>query len=253
MGELCDGKDLFDEIVSSKHNQFCERRAAQIMYSLSNALQYLHSHRVVHRDLKPENILFGMDGTLKITDFGLAHYSWSGESENVVFNVDGDVVMSTCCGTPHYVAPEIISKKEYTDKCDVWSLGVILYVMLVGYQPFNGDSLPDIYRLIAKGKYDFKSKRWNHVSKEAKHLIDCMLTVDPKKRLDAASVQQHPWIQRYVPKVTEQNSPDSPLPRFTKMSSNQSDESDHSMGLMVDLNLEINEQSISPRTPPIIT
>ena len=110
--ELCDGKDLFDEIVSSKRNQFCERRAAQIMYSLSNALQYLHSHRVVHRDLKPENILFGMDGTLKITDFGLAHYSWSGEKENVEFSVDGDVVMSTCCGTPHYVAPEIISKKE---------------------------------------------------------------------------------------------------------------------------------------------
>ena len=110
--DLCDGKDLFDEIVSSKHNQFDEQRAAQIVYALSNALQYLHSHRVVHRDLKPENILFGMDGTLKITDFGLAHYSWPGESENITFSIDGEVLMSTCCGTPHYVAPEIISKNE---------------------------------------------------------------------------------------------------------------------------------------------
>jgi len=223
--ELCDGKDLFDAIVCSKNNQFTEHRAALIVWSLSNALRYLHSHGVVHRDLKPENILFGVDGTLKITDFGLAHSTWPGEGENVTLSMDGEVVMTTCCGTPHYVAPEIISKNEYTSKVDVWSLGVILFVMLVGYQPFNGESLPDIYKLIASGSYSFSSRRWLSVSKEAKQLIASMLAVDPKKRLDAAGVLSHCWIRKHVA--------DSP----------QSRPSSDSLGMA-----ELEEDSVSPRS-----
>eukprot|EP00488_Nonionellina_sp_1-RS-2012_P002075 TRINITY_DN376_c0_g1_i1.p1 TRINITY_DN376_c0_g1~~TRINITY_DN376_c0_g1_i1.p1 ORF type:complete len:121 (+),score=29.50 TRINITY_DN376_c0_g1_i1:381-743(+) len=106
--------------------------------------------------------------------------------------------MNTCCGTPHYVAPEIISGKEYDCKCDSWSLGVMLYIMLVGYQPFRADSLNQIYTKIALGKFDFKSKRWNKVSKEAKHMVRCLMEVDPKKRYTMEDVRTHSWIVQNV-------------------------------------------------------
>ena len=201
--ELCDNKDLFDEIVSSKSNHFTESKSSQIIYTLSNALKYLHENKIVHRDLKPENILFGKDGNIKITDFGLAHYDLNNNNNNNDNDSDSSsssfdlMYMNTCCGTPHYVAPEIITKNEYNYKCDMWSLGVILYIMLVGYQPFNANSLNAIYKLIAKGKYNFNSRRWNNISDDAKDLVKKLLQIDPKKRYDSNDIKYHPFIIKH--------------------------------------------------------
>merc|ERR1712130_317821 len=106
--------------------------------------------------------------------------------------------MKTCCGTPHYVAPEIITQNTYNYKCDYWSLGVILFIMFVGYQPFNANSLNQIYKLIAKGKYNLNTKRWNAVSHDAKDLVQKLLEVDPEKRYSAKDIKSHPWIIKNI-------------------------------------------------------
>eukprot|EP01083_Nonionella_stella_P287496 978643_1 len=142
--ELCDGKDLFDEIACAHKTRFTEQKAAKITYDLSKVLNHLHSNGIIHRDLKPENILFGMDGNLKISDFGLASICNKLTDENSTENSDDQSsnesnesrILYTACGTPHYVAPEIVKRQYYNHKCDFWSLGVILWIMLVGYQPF---------------------------------------------------------------------------------------------------------------------
>eukprot|EP01083_Nonionella_stella_P064350 167619_1 len=187
--ELCDGKDLFDAIVETRSTGgLSEARSAQIIFELCNALQYLHSNGVIHRDLKPENILLTVNGTVKLSDFGLAHSALSSSDS---FEC---IVTNTCCGTPHYVAPEILKHQFYNYKVDLWSLGVILYLMLVAIQPFKAKTLSEIYRLIVKGRYDFESKRWNYISHEAKDLIRCLLRVDPKKRYNSQDIKCHPWI-----------------------------------------------------------
>jgi len=164
------------------------------MDSLLNALEYLHGNFIVHRDLKPENILFGTDGTPKIADFGLAHYEYGSPD----ISSSDLMIMKTCCGTPLYVAPEIILNKGYNSKCDMWSLGVILFIMLVGYQPFAADTLPEIYKVILKGKANFKSKRWSTVSKEGKNLVRCLLKTDPSKRFSVNDVRSHPWFIKHI-------------------------------------------------------
>eukprot|EP01083_Nonionella_stella_P018957 52749_1 len=196
--ELCHGKDLFDEIVSAENKCFPEQKAAEIIYSLSNALQHLHDNGIIHRDIKPENILFGIDGTIKLTDFGLAHfYNDKMFSEDTKQSYE-DTIVYTSCGTPHYVAPEVLANKGYNNKADIWSLGVILYILLVGYQPFAGNSVNDVYRLIANGDYNFNSKRWENVSESAKNLIKCLLEVDVNKRYSAKDIKFHPFIIKHM-------------------------------------------------------
>eukprot|EP00488_Nonionellina_sp_1-RS-2012_P000080 TRINITY_DN10266_c0_g1_i1.p1 TRINITY_DN10266_c0_g1~~TRINITY_DN10266_c0_g1_i1.p1 ORF type:complete len:119 (-),score=22.28 TRINITY_DN10266_c0_g1_i1:141-467(-) len=106
--------------------------------------------------------------------------------------------MNTACGIPHYIAPEVMLLCDYSKKCDLWSLGVILYLMLVGYQPFDGETSNDIYKLIAQGKYDMDSDRWNDVSVEAKDLVQFLLQIDPEKRYSAKEVIRHKWIRKYI-------------------------------------------------------
>jgi len=193
--ELCDGKDLFDKIVEATkkgRTGFTESYSAKITYIIANTLQHLNENGVVHRDIKPENILFGIDGTLKVTDFGLAHSIIPSTS-----SIDS-ILMDDTFGTPFYVAPEIVKKEWYNYKCDMWSLGVILYIMLVGYHPFRAKTLHLIYKLIINGEYNFDSRRWKKISKEAKHLISCLLEVDPKKRYSPNDVKQHQWIIKHL-------------------------------------------------------
>eukprot|EP00483_Globobulimina_turgida_P000478 UN00478 len=198
--ELCNGKDLFDEIVSTKQKHFSEKKSAEIIHALSSGLQHLHEKGAIHRDIKPENVLFGLDGTVKIADFGLAHFcrtSSDESSENASISYESSLLYTTC-GSSHYVAPEILAHKGYGNKCDTWSIGVILYILLVGYQPFYAESVCAIYKLIENGKYNFDSNRWDNISDGAKDLVACLLEVDVTKRYSANDIQCHPWIIKNI-------------------------------------------------------
>lgn len=187
--ELCEADDLYDRISKSRNGYFSETRAAFITCILARTVKYLHENFVVHRDLKPENILFTKKGVLKVSDYGLAHY----------LKIPKDLhFMHTCCGTPHYVAPEVLNTNEYTYKVDYWSIGVILYIMLCGFQPFNSHTINGMYALIIKGEYNFPSPYWTNISQDAKHCVSSLMCVDVKQRLDADQLMRHSFIIKNV-------------------------------------------------------
>ncbi|KAH7671169.1 Non-specific serine/threonine protein kinase protein [Dioscorea alata] len=191
--ELCAGGELFDRIIQKGH--FSEREAAQLIKTIVGVVQSCHSLGVMHRDLKPENFLFlsaDDDAVLKATDFGLS-----------VFYKPGDT-FSDVVGSPYYVAPEVL-RKFYGPEADVWSAGVILYILLSGVPPFWAETEAGIFRQILKGNLDFKSEPWPGISESAKDLISKMLNRDPKKRFTAHEVLCHPWI------TDDGVAPDKPL------------------------------------------
>ncbi len=166
------------------------------MKQLLSAVVYCHAKNVVHRDLKPENLLLDSqdkNALLKVIDFGTSQVFDPGKK------------MSAKIGTPMYIAPEVLSK-SYTEKCDVWSCGVILYVLLSGTQPFAGASEFEIFQKIRKGVYSMSGQRWEAVSKAAKDLVKNMMLYDPKQRYTALEALSHPWIQS---SCKEHLSPDS--------------------------------------------
>lgn len=184
--ELVKGGDLFDAI--SKAVKFPEQDAQIMTHNLASALAYLHELNVVHRDVKPENLLVEMDGntvkTLKVGDFGLA--------QRVV------EPLFTVCGTPTYVAPEILTEVGYGLKIDVWAAGVILYILLCGFPPFvsaNNDQ-EELFDDILSGQYSFPSPYWDDVSDLARDLISHMLQSNPDLRFSAEDVLDHPWLER---------------------------------------------------------
>eukprot|EP00933_Yihiella_yeosuensis_P000239 TRINITY_DN10037_c4_g1_i1.p1 TRINITY_DN10037_c4_g1~~TRINITY_DN10037_c4_g1_i1.p1 ORF type:complete len:486 (+),score=108.29 TRINITY_DN10037_c4_g1_i1:89-1546(+) len=192
--ELCTGGELFDRIVAEAENKggegaFDEKGAATYMQQILGAMTYLHAKNFVHRDIKPENFLLqspAADAEIKVIDFGLAKE----------FEVGSDQVMATRAGTPYYVAPQVLAAK-YDEKCDIWSCGVIAYILLCGYPPFYGDSDNEILKMVKKGDYKFISPDWDGISDgagSAKDLIRQMLTLDPTKRPSAAELLSHPWI-----------------------------------------------------------
>ncbi|KAL1814116.1 hypothetical protein ACET3Z_024181 [Daucus carota] len=191
--ELCAGGELFDRIVMK--GQYSEREAAKLLKTIVGVVEACHSLGVMHRDLKPENFLFlstDEDAALKATDFGLSVFYKPGETFC-------DVV-----GSPYYVAPEVL-QKHYGPESDVWSAGVILYILLSGVPPFWAETEMGIFRQILQAKLDFESEPWPSISDSAKDLIRKMLDRNPKKRLSAHEVLCHPWI------VDDRIAPDKPL------------------------------------------
>jgi len=184
--ELLTGGELFDRIV--RKGSYSEKEASEVTKSVTAALQYLHDNGIVHRDLKPENLIYlsqADDSAIKITDFGLAKYRGSSTKPPG---------MTTACGTPGYVAPEVLKNEPYDSAVDLWSLGVILYILLCGFPPFYHESTAALYKQIKKGEFDFPAPYWTNISSSAKDLVRKLLTVDPKQRYTAKQVLQHPWI-----------------------------------------------------------
>lgn len=186
--ELIEGGELFDRVIST--GQLKEENAKLLFYQMANAVNYLHEFGITHRDLKPENILLSTndeDTLIKVTDFGLSKF------------FDAGSMLKTFCGTPTYVAPEVLSsagRGTYTKAIDCWSLGVILFVCLVGYPPFSEDrkdmKLPE---QILGGHYSFPKQYWGDVSCEAIDLVKKLLTVDPSKRITLKETLEHPWLK----------------------------------------------------------
>ena len=190
--ELVEGGELFDRVVALQH--YSEKEARDLCQVMLKTLHFLHSNNIVHRDLKPENILLANKEDnchIKIADFGFAKHL----SER----------LDTVCGTPDYIAPEVCAlldmkkvprhkRPAYTEKCDIWSAGIIFYILLAGYPPFFDDDRRALFRKIRSGRFEFHSEYWGSVSTEAKDLISKMLIVDPRKRPSAGQLLLHPWM-----------------------------------------------------------
>lgn len=182
--EYCEGGDIFSMI--QKASSFSERTAIRIMKQVINAVLYCHLNGIVHRDIKSDNILFlknDINSPIKLIDFGIS----------VKFEKDTKLKEKT--GTVLYIAPEVISG-DYDEKCDIWSCGVLLYMMLCGQPPFNGSTRREVMMKIKKGSFSFKAKIWTLITAEAKDLITQMLTMDPDKRPSCRQVLSHPWFLR---------------------------------------------------------
>lgn len=183
--ELCQGGELFDRIV--KKSFYSENEARSCMAQLCAALEHCHANGIVHRDIKPENLLYmnkEPDETIKLADFGLAAL------------IGPDEALNTACGTPGYVAPELIKREPYGTMVDMWSAGVVLHILLCGFPPFYDDHKPTLFKMIVKGKFQFVTPYWDQVTDEAKNLVSSLLVVDPAQRLTAAQTLAHPWMTR---------------------------------------------------------
>ena len=184
--EYCKGGKLFYEIKN--YAPFDEKYTAYIMYQIFSAVNYCHNMNIIHRDLKPENILiFNRNKNnnypnIKIGDFGMSKV------------VEKKAIQNKVVGSIYYVAPEVIEKK-YNEKCDLWSCGVIMYVLLSKKPPFNGDLKEEITSNILKGDYDLKSPPFDKISKNALDLIQKLLTRDVQKRISAKEALDHPWFK----------------------------------------------------------
>ncbi|KAJ6999502.1 calcium-dependent protein kinase 2-like isoform X1 [Populus alba x Populus x berolinensis] len=181
--ELCAGGELFDRIIAKGH--YSERDAAQICREIVNVVHACHFMGVMHRDLKPENFLLSSKdegASLKATDFGLSVFIEEGK-------VYHDIV-----GSAYYVAPEVL-RRSYGKEIDIWSAGVILYILLSGVPPFWAENERGIFDAILQGDIDFESQPWPSITNSAKDLVRRMLTQDPNKRITSAQVLEHPWIK----------------------------------------------------------
>lgn len=191
--ECMEGGELFQRIQDRQDGAFTEREAAQIMREICLAVKYLHEMNIAHRDLKPENLLYtkpDQTGILKLTDFGFAKETFSKDT------------LQTPCYTPYYVAPEVLGPEKYDKSCDIWSLGVIMYILLCGFPPFYSNHglaiSPGMKKRIRTGQYDFPDPEWKNVAQDAKELIRGMLCIDPTQRLTIEQVMRNKWIAQYT-------------------------------------------------------
>uniref|UniRef100_A0A8C7W1M3 non-specific serine/threonine protein kinase n=1 Tax=Oncorhynchus mykiss TaxID=8022 RepID=A0A8C7W1M3_ONCMY len=181
--QLVSGGELFDRIVEKGF--YTEKDASKLIQQILDAVKYLHDMGIVHRDLKPENLLYDSmeeDSKIMISDFGLSKIEGSGS------------VMSTACGTPGYVAPEVLAQKPYSKAVDCWSIGVIAYILLCGYPPFYDENDAKLFEQILKADYEFDSPYWDDISDSAKDFIVHLMEKDPRIRYTCDQALQHPWI-----------------------------------------------------------
>jgi serine/threonine protein kinase len=179
--EYVDGGELFDAIIDN--GGLAEADCARIVRQILSALVYMHALNVAHRDLKAENVLVSSDlSTIKIADFGLSNVLESTQR------------LRTSCGTPDYVAPEVLLGDGYTEAVDVWSTGVLTYIMLCGYPPFYDKTQNGLFRHIIKGEFKYPSREWAHTSKLCRKFIRSLLVVDPEQRPRAAECLELPWL-----------------------------------------------------------
>lgn len=180
---LLHGGDLLEALLT--RGRFSEVEAANVIRQVANACEYMHKKGVAHRDLKLDNIVYSDKEctSVCVTDFGFAQLAtWKGE------------LMNETCGTPGYVAPEILKLQGYDCKVDLWSIGVILYILLCGFPPFVDRDRGALYAKIKTGSFSFTSPHWDGISSRAKDCVEKLLEVYPKRRLSATALLNHPWI-----------------------------------------------------------
>lgn len=186
VSEVVAGGELFDRICDK--TVYNEAEARSLVVTLLTTLNYLHNKKIAHRDLKPENLLLRSkedDTDIVLADFGFAQVT-KGKS------------LQQVCGTPDYVAPEVLNNDKYDYSCDIWSAGVIVFILLGGYPPFQAKDENDrdaLFSIIKKGKFRFHDKFWKDISAEAKSMVSDMLTVDVDKRPSAETLLKHKWLK----------------------------------------------------------
>eukprot|EP00798_Chlamydomonas_sp_ICE-L_P002097 gene2097-18156_t len=183
--ELCSGGELFDCIVKRGH--YTEKDAATLIRSIVSVVLHCHNMGVVHRDLKPENFLLAdksASETIKATDFGLSSFFKEGD------------VLTDIVGSAYYVAPEVL-RRSYGKEADLWSCGVILYILLCGYPPFHGDNEKKIFEAVISKPIDFQSQPWPRISEPAKDCVRRMLVRDPRRRSSAQTILNHEWMKEH--------------------------------------------------------
>jgi len=187
--ELCEGGDLFDRLEKQSDECFGEAECAGLVRQIISSVSYLHSKDIIHRDLKLENFLFRDetdDSELIMIDFGLSKHFVKGELQHELV------------GTPYTVAPEVILGEGYDEKCDLWGIGVITYLLLSGETPFGGacgEDLNEVKQNILSGNVSFESQCWDHVTTEAIDFIKSLLLLNPEERPSAIELQEHPWLK----------------------------------------------------------
>jgi len=183
------GGELFDKIVDNTTDNGClpEDQAVKIIKSLLEAVQHLHSKDIVHRDIKPENVLFESNeegSSVKLIDFGLSRVHGLYDSD-----------MTNQVGTAYYMSPDILQGK-YDRSCDLWAVGVVAYILLCGYPPFNGDTEHDVQNSIRKGHFVFERNVWGNLSDSSREFVSKLLCMDSSNIPSATEALQHPWVRR---------------------------------------------------------
>lgn len=177
-----EGGELFDRIVEKEN--YSEKEASETIRPIVDCIKYCHDIGLIHRDLKPENLLYETTeekSIIKVSDFGVARF------------VNNELA-TTACGTPSYLAPEMTMGGGYGKEVDLWSIGIVIYIMLCGFPPFYSENNQELFKMIQSGKFDFPSPYWDDISESAKDLIKNLLVLNPADRHDASAILAHPWI-----------------------------------------------------------
>lgn len=250
--ELMGGGDLLEAI--RKRKVFPEKEARRLFTQILSAIAFLHSNGVVHRDIKPDNMLLSSDSdeavVVKLADFGFAKRVGSG-------------ILHTPCGSPVYTAPEIAREDSYDKSVDVWSAGVLLYILLCGYPPFYHPDPGKLFEEIKKGVYDFPKEQWGSVSANAKDLVCHMLKANPADRITAQQALEHPWIVNASGAESPSSSPSSspsPSPstsctitNSSNLNPNNNNTNNNNNNNSSNSNLNLNVTTTKPESPPVLS